>query len=100
MNTAQYLDLVMKVQGLKTDYAVAKALKIRPSTVYGYRDGRSHPDDEVSVRIAELVNMHPGLVMLDMHRERAKTPQERGLWKEIFEGFLLLFPHAKGARVA
>lgn len=98
MKTTEYLDAVMQRQGLKTDYAVAKALKVRPSTVYGYREGRSLPDDEVAARIAELLEMHPGLVVLDMHRERAKTPAERSIWEEIFKGFRTLLPRANFSR--
>ena len=100
MNTAQYLDAVMARHDLKTDYAVAKALKIRPSTVYGYREGRSVPDDEVAFKIAELLGLHPGLVILDMHRERAKTPQEQSIWLEIYKGFRTLLAPAKGVGIA
>lgn len=94
MNTIQYIDSAKSRLGV-SDYALAKALKITPSTIYGYRAGRSHMDDETAIKIAAILGIHAGLVLLDMHRERAKTPQERSAWEDIFEGFHTLLPLAK-----
>jgi transcriptional regulator with XRE-family HTH domain len=100
MNTNDYLDAVRVKRDLPSDYAAAKLLGITRQTISGYRNGGKQFDDAIACRVAEVLGIHPGLVMLDMHRERAKTPQERSVWKEVFEGFLTLFPHAKGARIA
>lgn len=97
MNTLEYLDAIKRHLGVDSDYAVAKALNIRTSTISGYRARGGQMDDEVAVKVAAILGIHPGLVMLDMHRERAKTPEERSLWKEIFEGFRTLLPHANPA---
>jgi hypothetical protein len=96
MNTLEYLDAVKARLGVESDYAVAKALKMRPSTISGYRARGGQMDDEICMKVAEILGMHPGLVMLDMHRERAKTPQERSAWQEIFSGFLRLLRPADG----
>ncbi|UQV43951.1 hypothetical protein KIV45_18885 [Janthinobacterium lividum] len=98
MNTFEYLDAVKRKLGIDSDYAVAKALKIRPSTISGYRSRDGQMDDEIATKVAELLGMHPGLVILDMHRERAKTPAEQTIWQEIFEGFHVLLLHAKSGR--
>jgi transcriptional regulator with XRE-family HTH domain len=84
------LDAAKKRLGIESDYALSKRLGLTTSAISNYRAGRSHMDDVTAVKIAELLGMHPGLVMLDMHRERAKTPQERKIWQDIFQGFRTL----------
>jgi hypothetical protein len=95
MNTLEYLDAVKKRLGVESDYAVAKALKMRPSTIAGYRARGGQMDDEIAAKVAQVLGVHPGLVVLDMHRERARTPAEQSIWQEIYKGFLTLLPHAK-----
>jgi hypothetical protein len=95
MNTNEYLDKAKEVKGITSDYALAKELKIRPSAISNYRAGKSHFDDVISAKVAELIGIHAGLVMLDMHRQRASTPEEINVWKEIFQGFQALLLPAK-----
>lgn len=95
MNTLEYLDAIKQRIGKDSDYAVAKALNIRESTIAGYRKRGGQMDDEIAAKAAAVLGIHPGLVILDMHRERAKTPAERTLWQEIYRGFLTLLPRAK-----
>lgn len=95
MNTLEYLDAAKKALGVESDYALAKRLGVRSSTISNYRAGRANMDDEVAGKIAVVLGVHPGLVMLDMHRERAKSPAEASIWQEIYKGFLTLLPHAR-----
>ena len=95
MNTIEYLDAAKRALGVESDYALAKKLQMRASSISNYRAGRSHMDDEVAGKVAAVLGTHPGLVILDMHRERAKSPAEKSLWGEIYKGFLTLLPHAK-----
>lgn len=97
MDTLQYLDAAKVRLGIESDYALAKALKIRSSTIAGYKARGGQMDDEVAARVAAILGMHPGLVMLDMHRARAKTPAEQSIWQEIYKGFRTLLPHARTA---
>lgn len=97
MNTIEYLDAAKSRLGIESDYALAKVMKMRASTISNYRSGRSQMDDDIAARVAQILGMHPGLVMLDMHRERAKTPAEQSIWQEIYKGFRTLLPHAKTA---
>ena len=98
MNTSEYLDAVKRKLGVESDYAVAKALSVRQSTLSGYRARNGQMDDEIAAKVAAILGIHPGLVILDMHRERAKTPAEQTIWREIFEGFHVLLLHAKSGR--
>ncbi|HJV86930.1 MAG TPA: helix-turn-helix domain-containing protein [Noviherbaspirillum sp.] len=94
MNTAEYLDALRAKLDLPSDYALQKVLGVTKQQVSRYRKGHDVFSDEVALRVAEFLGRHPGLVMLDMHRERAKTPESKALWQEIFKGFLLLLPRA------
>lgn len=98
MNTLEYLDAVKEKLGIESDYAVAKALHIRHSTISGYRARGGQMDDEVAAKVAEALEMHPGLVILDMHRARAKTPAEASIWQDIYKGFRSLLLHAKSGK--
>ena len=95
MNTIEYLDAIKKRIGKESDYAVAKALGINESTIAGYRKRGGQMDDEIAAKAAVILGLHPGLVVLDMHRARAKTPTELSIWQEIYKGFLTLLPHAR-----
>lgn len=95
MNTIEYLDAIKARIGKTSDYAVAKALGINESTIAGYRKRGGQMDDEIAAKAAAILDLHPGLVVLDMHRERAKTPAEVSIWQEIYRGFLTLLPHAR-----
>ncbi|OEZ93493.1 helix-turn-helix protein [Janthinobacterium sp. HH106] len=98
MNTMEYMGAVKAALGIESDYALSKALNVTRQTVSRYVQGKGYFDDAVAVKVAELLQIHPGLVMLDMHRERAKTPAEQTIWQEIFEGFHVLLLHAKSGR--
>jgi hypothetical protein len=100
MKPSEYLDAVRVAVGAPSDYALQGPLQLSKQQIARYRKNLDFFSDAVCMRGAEILKSHPGLVMLDMHRERAKTPQEQGLWQEIYKGFLLLFPHGKGARLA
>lgn len=90
MNTLEYMAALKKRLNIESDYALSKALGVSKQAVSRYAKGHGQFDDEVAIRVADLLDMHKGLVLLDMHRERAKTPQERKVWQDIFQGFLTL----------
>lgn len=77
MNTLEYLDAAKLRLGIESDYALAKVLKMRASTISNYRARGGQMDDEIAMKVAQVLNKEPGLVMLDMHIERCKTPELR-----------------------
>jgi plasmid maintenance system antidote protein VapI len=93
--TNEYLDDIKKKLAITSDYALAKALGVSKQTVSRWSQGKGHFDDEIAVRVASILGLHPGIVILDTHHARAKTPAEATVWMEIFEGFRTLLQHAK-----
>lgn len=90
MNTLDYLARLRAKYDVSSDYAIAKLLGISKQAVGRYSKGDGGFDDEVARRVANLLEIHPGIVVLDMHRERAAradNDEVRRLWEEIQEGF-------------
>ena len=95
MKTYEYLDAVQKKLGTSSDNSVALAVGISRQAVSRYRSGIGHFDDEIARRVADILGMHPGIVMLDMYAERTKNAETKSLWEEISKGFLTLSVRAK-----
>lgn len=83
MNTLQYIDALKKKLGISSDYAIAKALNVPRATVSNYRTGRSAFEARIALRVAELLEIDAGRVLVDMEIERARDAQTRTLWKRI-----------------
>jgi plasmid maintenance system antidote protein VapI len=98
MKTIDYLDLLKSKLGITSDYALAKAIGISKQAVSRYYTKGGSFDDDVAVKVAALLGKHPGLVMLDMHRERATNDKTRDLWEEIYSGFRVPPLRAKSVR--
>ncbi len=82
LNTAQLLDKAKAVQGV-SDYKLSFLLEVSPSAISNYRAGRSHPDDRVAERLADLANVPKEAVAVWMQIERARNDQSRALWQSV-----------------
>jgi transcriptional regulator with XRE-family HTH domain len=98
MNTIEYIERVKAKLGISSDYALAQKLGITKQAMSRYTRGLGHFDDEVCARVAAILGIHAGLVMLDMHMQRAHTPEQANIWKDIAKGFHTLLPRAKNER--
>lgn len=91
MNTIEYLDAVKAKRGISSDYALAKALQIGQSAIIGYRARRRIIDDEVSLSIAQILEINPLEVIATANAERAKTPEMKARWTGVMEKFSASF---------
>lgn len=99
MKTCDYLDAVQTKLNISSDYAVAKSLNISRQAVSRYRAGFNFLDDEVALRVAEILEINAGCVLIDMHAERSKNSEVRNVWEMVSAGFpalLLLANSSKG----
>jgi len=94
MNTIEYLQAVKTRLNITSDYALAQHLGMSKQAIGANMKGKSTLSDETAAKVAAILEVHPGIVMLDMHRERASSPEQASIWNEITKGFLLLLPHA------
>jgi transcriptional regulator with XRE-family HTH domain len=83
--TNEFLDAVKQRHGVTSDYALAKLLGVRHTTISNYRTMRSRLDDQMAIKVARLLDMPPEAVMVAAHGERAKLPEERELWEKLWQ---------------
>jgi transcriptional regulator with XRE-family HTH domain len=94
MRTCAYLDRVRTKLNLSSDNALAKALGISRQAISNYRAERGSLDDDVAQRVAAILEIHPGIVLIDMYTERTKNAETKSLWEEIQAGFHVPSRHA------
>ena len=86
MKTVDYLGAIKKRHNIKSDYAVAKLLKVSRQTISGYRNTGSTFDHVVAARAAALLDLDPVKVLADIEverAERAKLPEQREVWERV-----------------
>lgn len=91
LKTSEYLDMVRAKLSLPSDYALQKPLGITKQQISNYRTGRESFSDAMVLRVAEICQMDAVKVLLDMHIERAKTPEVRAAWMAMMEKFTASF---------
>lgn len=80
LKTTAFIDKLRRDLKLPSDYAVAKRLHVRTTTISNYRAGRSTMGEDVAYRVAVLLDMDPGYVMACAREEAARTPELRKAW--------------------
>lgn len=89
---AQYLDAMRLELNLSSDNALAGHLGINRKTVSRYRLGGTAFDDDVCHRVAAILGIHPGIVLLHMNAARTRCPKTKSLWLDISKGFFKVIP--------
>ena len=98
--TNRLLDRYQDVTGLKTSYAVSKALGLTPATVYGYRKGRSQMDVTTAKLVAERIGADPLEVIARLELERAPTERVKTAWSSHVGRILLAVAFTGGTLLA
>lgn len=91
MNTLELLEAVKERRGVKSDYALAKVLGVTQTAVSSYRTGNSKISDDVALTVAEILGMHPLVVIAAANAERAKTDEQKARWTGLMEKFSASF---------
>lgn len=85
MNTKNYLAAVRRTTDTGSDYAVAKAIGVSRQAVSRYLNEGTTLDDSVAVRVAEILDLDPSQVILDVQIERASDQRVKTALKKIAE---------------
>jgi hypothetical protein len=83
MKPSEYLDHVREHIGAPSDYALQKPLGLSKSQLSRYRNDLDVFSDEIALRVAQMCEINPERVLLDMYMERAKTPEVRAVWATL-----------------
>jgi len=88
MKTTDYLAALMARRGLRSDYALAKLLRVSPQAMSKYQGGGEIPGPLIAFRIADELGVPRDRVVADIELERAekagRTEQAKG-WREVVE---------------
>lgn len=83
-STNDFLDALMKRYGVVTDYGLHKLLKVSRQSIYRYRDKAGATfDDQVALRVAELLDIDPVQMLVWTARQRASCTQAIEHWKHL-----------------
>lgn len=84
--TVEFLDAIKARHNIPSDYKLAKFIGVAQQTVSNYRVKGIGFDDELAIRVAELLEIDPGYVLACIHAERTKRPQVRDAWEKVARG--------------
>lgn len=79
-NTADFLDALRAKLKLPSDGRLADYLGMHRQHVSHYRQLNGTFSDEMSLRIAEILELDGAYVMACMHHQRAKLPEVKAAW--------------------
>lgn len=66
--------------GIKSDYALAKALGCPRQRVSGLMKGWVKPEAYEAVKIGEILGVHPLILLSEFEAENAKTEERKAFW--------------------
>lgn len=95
MFTADFLNDIQAAYGLTSDYQLAKKLGVTPQAVYSYRSGRTFFNDEVSLKVAHLLELDPLIVLACANADRYSRQGSA----EVFDFWVALANQAIDGRV-
>lgn len=78
--TIQWLDEAKARHGL-SDYALAPRLGVGKGQISRYRNGLDFLSDDAALKLAQLLEVDPRLVIASAHAERSKSPEAREFWR-------------------
>lgn len=81
--TADFLDALRAKFGATSDYQLGPVLKMQRQRISHYRLMKGTFDDDVSVRVAELLDVDPAYVIACMHAQRTDNTRLRAIWEGI-----------------
>lgn len=79
------LDLARDRHGLKSDYALSKALNCSTQLIANWRHARALPDEKNCEKLADLAGLDPYVVIAQVHALRTKDSAARAIWERIAE---------------
>lgn len=80
--TTDLIDQIAKKHDLKNDCQIANHLKIKPATVYRYRDGYTM-DFKIAKKVCRDLGLDEGITFAKLAADREVSTEMKQTWKEI-----------------
>ncbi len=71
--------------GIPSNYRLAHVLGVTVHTVANWQNDRALPNEQMTIRLAELAGVDPAPYLAEMAAGRAKDDESRGMWLAIAE---------------
>ncbi len=81
--STEYIDRLKVTYNGASDYKVAQLLDVSHTVVRYWRNGRSSMGVKAAVKCAELLGIDPKTIVLEVHQERSKSPEEKEFWSSL-----------------
>lgn len=65
---------------ISSDYGLAKALGINRARVHDYMTAKRTPDAYTAIKMAEILGLHPLLLLAEFEAETEKNEERRNFW--------------------
>ena len=85
IDTKGLLAAAKAVQGITSNYRLARVLDVPERTVQRWSTGRNLPANAYATRLAQLADLDPAEVVAAINAERAKDDATRSMWVGIAE---------------
>jgi len=82
MRTRQYLDAICARYQV-SDYRAARLLGVTKQAVSGYRSGYRSFSDAAAIKAAQLLDLDPAEVLIDVQAERTKDENARRILEKV-----------------
>ena len=80
--TTNLIDRLTKAKDLKNDCQVANYLKVKPATIYRYRDGHTM-DYSIALLVCDELDIDPAPVMAELAADREVNKKTKAVFKTI-----------------
>jgi hypothetical protein len=81
--TNELIDRYKVAIKVDSDYALAKALGLRPNRISNYRTGISHADDKTAVMLATVLHLDPMETIARINMDRATDKADKAFWQKF-----------------
>lgn len=81
--TSEFLDALRVKLELPSDGRLADYFGMHRQYMSRYRQNVCTFDDEMSIRVAEILEVKPAFIMACMHYQRAKNPKVKDAWQYL-----------------
>lgn len=87
MKAALYLCALKLHTGIDSDNGIAKLLGVSRAYIGDVKMERTGFGNEMALKIAAILGVHPAKILADLAIDRAATPEERLVWREVASAF-------------